>query len=137
MASLGMLAAGVAHEIHNPISFVHSNPGTLGEYLDDMMTMIAKYEAAEGLTDGEADPLEEIRLFKTRIHFDDLRNDLPALLAESSEGLMRVRQIVLDLQDFSRVGSLEEWIWADIHQGLESTLNMLMHELQYKCEVRK
>lgn len=67
------------------------------------------------MTDGEADPLEEIRLFKTRIHFDDLRNDLPALLAESSEGLMRVRQIVLDLQDFSRVGSLEEWIWADIH----------------------
>ncbi|MFA7281195.1 MAG: ATP-binding protein, partial [Sterolibacterium sp.] len=56
---------------------------------------------------------------------------------ESREGLMRVKKIVLDLKDFSRTGGEEEWKWADVQHGLESTLSVVWNELKYKCEVIK
>jgi len=59
------------------------------------------------------------------------------LLAESKEGITRVKQIVHDLKNFSRSASDEKWQWADVHQGIDSTLNIVMNELKYKAEIRK
>ena len=137
MASIGLLAAGVAHEINNPIGYVYSNLGTLEKYLADIFAVLTKYEAAERMMDRPDQEIEEIRQFKARIDLDYLREDIKSLLAESREGLMRVKKIVLDLKDFSRTDSAEEWQWADVQQGLESTLNVVWNELKYKCEVVK
>ncbi|MBI5921350.1 MAG: PAS domain S-box protein [Betaproteobacteria bacterium] len=137
MASIGLLAAGVAHEINNPIGYVFSNLGTLEKYLADVFELVTKYEEAEKRMVGATEELGDVRQFKAKIDLDYLREDIQALLAESREGLMRVKKIVLDLKDFSHTGSAEEWKWADVQQGLESTLGVVWNELKYKCEVIK
>jgi len=137
MASIGLLAAGVAHEINNPIGYVYSNLGTLEKYLSDIFAVVGKYEAAERLMDCHAQEVAELHQFKNQIDLDYLREDIKSLLAESREGLMRVKKIVLDLKDFSHTGGDEAWNWADVHQGLESTLSVVWNELKYKCEVVK
>ena len=137
MASIGLLAAGVAHEINNPIGYVNSNIGTLEKYLVNIFALLARYEQAEALMQGHGLELEELRQFKNKIDLGYLRDDIKALLAESHQGLERVKKIVIDLKDFSRSGAEEEWAWVDIRQGLESTLSIVWNELKYKCEVEK
>jgi two-component system, NtrC family, sensor kinase len=123
MASIGQLAAGVAHEINNPIGFVNSNLGTLGRYIDDLLRFAAL---------GAATP--EGQVLRQNIDLDFLRTDLADLLRESQEGLDRVRKIVANLKDFSRVDQAE-WQTADLLAGLESTLNVVWHEIKYKAEI--
>jgi len=137
MASVGLLAAGVAHEINNPIGYVFSNLGTLEKYLTDIFAVVSGYEKAERRLDGHAQAFEEVRQFKDQIDIGYLREDIQALLAESRDGLMRVKKIVLDLKDFSHTGREEEWQWADLQQGLESTMSVVWNELKYKCELVK
>ncbi len=134
MASIGVLAAGVAHEINNPIGFVNSNLGTLQVYAQDMLKLLATYERAEGsLT---IDTLQEINRLKEEIDAQYLREDIGNLLTESLEGLQRVKRIVLDLKDFSHVNESERQ-YANLEEGLNSTLNVVWNELKYKAEVIK
>jgi two-component system NtrC family sensor kinase len=134
LASIGQLAAGVAHEINNPIGYVFSNFETLGTYIARMLEMFKAYEEAEASITAPA-VLARLREMRAGIDLDYLIEDIPGLMSESREGISRVRKIVQDLKDFSRVDANQEWQWADLHAGIDSTLNIVSNEVKYKADV--
>jgi len=136
LASIGQLAAGVAHEINNPIGFIFSNFGTLEKYLAQLFDMLAAYEEAEaGLVGTPA--AERLKRMREDIELDYLKEDIPSLMTESKDGIQRVRKIVQDLKDFSRVDARQEWEWVNLHTGIDSTLNIVNNEIKYKADVVK
>jgi len=134
MASIGQLAAGVAHEINNPVGFVQSNINTLAGYVEDLFALTDLLEeVAAGLPDDS--PLgRKIRESCERYDLEFLREDVPKLLSESRDGVSRVRKIVQDLRDFSHPDE-GKFAWIDLNPGIVSTLNIVNNELKYKAEV--
>ena len=136
LASIGQLAAGVAHEINNPISFVFSNFGTLQTYLADLMRVLVAYEQAERFI-ADAAAAADIAALRREVDLGFLMDDVPVLMVESREGIERVRKIVQDLKDFSRVDAHQDWQWVNLHNGIDSTLNIVNNEVKYKADVVK
>jgi two-component system, NtrC family, sensor kinase len=134
MASIGQLAAGVAHEINNPVGFVNSNLGALEKYMDQLFQVIAAYGKAEVLAGGQLNA--EVDKVKASVDLPYLMEDIPNLVKESRDGLARVKQIIQDLKDFSHVDE-STWQMADLEKGMDSTLNVVSNEIKYKAEVVK
>jgi len=136
LAAIGQLAAGVAHEINNPIGFVSSNMGTLDHYIQEISAVLDAYAALGAAGAANETALAAVEELKQQKNLDYMRGDIKQLMAESQEGLQRVRKIVADLKSFSHVDDAN-WKWADLRAGLESTLNMVWNELKYHCTVHK
>ncbi|MEM9219111.1 MAG: ATP-binding protein [Cyanobacteria bacterium P01_F01_bin.150] len=130
MSSLGEMMAGIAHEINNPISFVHGNIVPLNEYCQDLLELIKTYQK------DYPDPTKRVTEKQEDIDLDFLIQDLPCLLDSIKTGTDRVRQIVVSMRNFSR---LDEAAIKDvnIHDGINSTLLLLNHRLKHNVEVIK
>ncbi len=138
MASVGQLAAGVAHEINNPVGFVSSNLNTLTDYLSMfqiLMTLVKKLEP-EADVEAQKALIIEIHQFYAQHDFDFISEDVTPLIEESVEGLTRVSEIVKGLKVFSRIDS-DEKQWFDLNHCLNTTLTMVNNKLKYICKVEK
>ncbi len=141
LASIGQLAAGVAHEINNPVGYIKSNLNAMKDYGGDLARLLTAYLRLEEMVrndrvhaKGTARLLDDIAAIRAEIDLGYILEDCPQVIEESLEGIERVIGIVADLKNFAHLDG-DEFERADINSGLESTLNIVWNELKYKAEV--
>ncbi|MEH6825865.1 MAG: ATP-binding protein [Motiliproteus sp.] len=129
MASIGLLAAGVAHEINNPMTYIIANFVALQEYCNDLLQLIQQQQAL--VADSAKN---DARALLQEMDFDYMREDIPVLIQQSLEGADRVKQIVQGLRDFSHSGQ-QNWERSDLRDGLNSTLKVVHNEIKNRVQV--
>ncbi|MBD0385434.1 MAG: GAF domain-containing protein, partial [Nostoc sp. C3-bin3] len=127
MSSLGEMVAGIAHEINNPINFIHGNITYASEYVQYLLDLIAVYQQEYPY------PLPLVEKKAEEIDIDFLAKDLPKILDSMNVGSSRIRDIVLGLRNFSRLDE-SEMKPVDIHEGIDNTLMILQHRLKEKSD---
>ncbi|MBD2533030.1 response regulator [Nostoc flagelliforme FACHB-838] len=125
MSSLGQLVAGIAHEINNPVNFIHGNLDHLNDYTQDLLRMLRLYQQRHPSHD------PEVQVLDSEIDLDFLIEDLQKLISSMKNGTERIRNIVLSLRNFSRMDE-SEFKAVDIHEGIESTLLILQYRLKHR-----
>jgi two-component system NtrC family sensor kinase len=135
LASIGQVAAGVAHEINNPVGFISSNLGTLHKYIEKLMKYVLLLtETLNSLKDPQV--AEAMREARSKLKFDFIVKDINTLIAESLDGVDRVRTIVQNLKSFSHMNQ-KETQYADINKCMDATINIVWNELKYKATLKK
>ena len=123
MSSLGQLVAGVAHEINNPVNFIHGNLTHVNQHTQDLLQLVQAYQQ----TFPDAPPALKAQL--EQLDFEFLETDLPQLLQSMNVGTNRIQEIVLSLRNFSRLDEAE-FKTVELHQGIDNTLMILSHRLR-------
>lgn len=127
LSSLGQLVAGVAHEINNPVNFIHGNLRYVQDYAQNLLDFVQLYQKHH------PNPIAEIQAKAEKIDLPFLQQDLAKVLTSMKLGTDRIRQIVLSLRNFSRMDEAE-FKAVDIHEGIDSTLMILQHRLKARPE---
>jgi C4-dicarboxylate-specific signal transduction histidine kinase len=137
MAAVGQLAAGIAHEVNNPVGFVRSNLVTLDEYSHNLLALVDGYRTLHLGLNLDAQQLNRLRLLEEEYELDYIRDDLPALFSESLQGVERVRKIVRQLLGYSRAED-EQLAELNLNQTLQELLSLLRaglpENLQVDCQ---
>ncbi|MFE1743689.1 ATP-binding protein [Coleofasciculus sp. H7-2] len=127
MSSLGQMVAGVAHEINNPVNFIHGNLVYVSEYTQNLLRLVQLYQKHY------PNPITEIKEQTETVEIDFIIADLDKILSSMKIGTERIRQIVLSLRNFSRLDEADMKA-VDIHEGIDSTLLILQNRLKAKPE---
>lgn len=135
MASIGQLAAGVAHEVNNPIGFVRSNLNSLSEYVksyQQLLDLNLKYRMQESDRESVG---KEITSLEKELDISFINEDVEELIKDSIDGTTRIRDIVQGLKNFSRESEMGKSL-CDLNDCIASTLKIVNNELKYKCEIQ-
>lgn len=133
MAGIGQLAAGVAHELNNPLGFVVSNFTILKDYTNVLLELLTKYEKTSDFLDDEV--INAINAYKKEKDFEFIIEDIYELLSDTKSGLDRAKEIVKSLRSFSRIDTLKEYSEYDVNEGIRETLIIAKNEYKYIAKI--
>jgi len=146
MASIGQLAAGVAHEINNPTGFVSSNLNSFSDYVDDIKTLLSKYNkliktsmktvGIKNIPPPVGKQLDDILEFEEKVDINFILDDTKKLIEDCIEGTDRIKNIVTSMKNFAHPGENKP-SYSNINKNIDSTLNIVWNEIKYKAKVIK